>query len=119
MATKLNAFIYVASFLPGTTPAFLDQFLAAAIQNAINRKGALRGLQTGVAAVTVAVVDSATPEQVAWAAQPHGRRFAAITFPVVADASSRRAVYPQRMVLGGIYTGYLQELVRAYVESQL
>jgi hypothetical protein len=119
MGTKLYAFIYAASFLPGTSAAFLDQFLDAAIQNAINRKGALRGFQIGVAAVTVAVVDSATPEQVAWASQPHGRRFAAITFPVLADASSRRVVYPQRMVLGGIYLGYLQELVRSYVETQI
>jgi hypothetical protein len=119
MGTKLYAFIYAASFLPGTSAAFLDQFLDAAIQNAINRKGALRGFQIGVAAVTVAVVDSATPEQVAWASQPHGRRFAAITFPVLADASSRRVVYPQRMVLGGIYLGYLQELVRSNVETQV
>jgi hypothetical protein len=119
MATKLNVFIYVASFLPGTSAAFLDQFLAAAIQNAINRKGALRGFQTGVAAITVVVVDSATPEQVAWASQPHGRRFAAITFPVLVDASSRRTVYPQRMVLGGKYLGYLQDAVRTSVESQV
>ena len=119
MATKLNASIYAASFLPGTSVAFLDQFMAAAIENAIHQRGALRGFQVGVAAVAVAVVDDATPEQVAWASQPHGRRFAAVTFPVLADSSSRHVVYPQRMVLGGIYLGYLQELVRTYVETQV
>ncbi len=67
----------------------------------------------------MAVVDSATPEQVAWASQPHGRRFAAITFPVLADASSHQVIYPKRMVLGGIYLGYLQELVRSNVETQV
>lgn len=119
MATKLHVSICAASFLPGTSAPFLDQFLAAAIENAINRKGALRGFQVGVAAIAVAVVDGATPEQIAWASQPHGRRFAAVTLPVLADASSRQVVYPQRMIIGGIYLGYLQELVRKYVEAQV
>ena len=119
MATKLNVCIYAAWFLPGTTVEMLDHYLAAACQDAIDRKGALRGLQTGVAAITAAIVDSATPEQVAWAATPHGRRFAAITFPVLVDAGTRRVVRPERMVLGGIYTGYLQELVRTHIEAPI
>ena len=117
MATQLNTFIYAASFLPGTTSAFLDQYMATACQDAINRKGAMRGFQVGVAAVAVAAVDQATPELSAWAATPHGRRFAALTFPVLVDASPRQVVYPQRMALGGIYTGYLKDLVRTYVEA--
>jgi hypothetical protein len=119
MATQLNTLIYAASFLPGTTIAFLDQYMATACQDAINRKGAMRGFQVGVAAVTVAAVDQATPELTAWAATPHGRRFAALTFPVLVDASTRQVVYPQRMVLGGIYTGYLKDLVRTYIEAPI
>jgi hypothetical protein len=116
MATRLNSFIYVASFTPGTTVEVLDGYLKAACQDAINRKGANRGLQSGVAAVTVAIVDNATTEQAAWAMKPHGRRFAAITFPVLVDATTRRVVFPERMVLGGIYAGYLKDLVRTHVE---
>ena len=119
MATKLNVCIYAAWFIPGTPVEMLDQYLAAACQDAIDRKGALRGLQTGVAAITVAIVDSPTPEQIAWASTPHGRRFASITFPVLVDAGNRRVVRPERMVLGGIYTGYLQELVRTHIEAPI
>ncbi len=119
MATRLNTFIYVASFAPATTAPVLDQYLAAACQGAINRKGANRGLQSGVAAVTVAIVENATPEQAGWAAKPHGRRFAAITFPVIVDAATRKAAFPERMVLGGIYAGYLKDFVRAHVEGPI
>ena len=70
-----------------------------------------------MAAVTVAVIDNATNDEQAWAVKPHGRRFAAVTFPVLADPSAKRVIRPERMVLGGIYTGYLQDLVRTYVEA--
>jgi hypothetical protein len=119
MATRLNTFIYVASFTAGTTTQVLDDYLKAACQDAINQKGANRGLQSGVAAVTVAIVDSATPEQAAWAAKPHGRRFAAITFPVLVDAATHKTVFPERMVLGGIYAGYLKDLVKRHVEGPI
>jgi hypothetical protein len=119
MATRLNTFIYVASFTPGATTQILDDFLKAACQDAINRKGANRGLQSGVAAVTVAIVDNAGPDQVAWATKPHGRRFAAITFPVLVDATTHKVVFPKRMVLGGIYAGYLKDLVRTHVEAAI
>lgn len=119
MATLLHTFIYAAWFHPGTPVETLDQYLAAACQYAIDKKGALRGMQVGVAAVTVAIVDNATAEQVEWAAHPHGRRFAAIAFPVLVDATARRVIRPERMVLGAIYTGYLQELVRTYVETPI
>jgi hypothetical protein len=89
----------------------LDVYLDAACQDAIARKGALRGVQTGVSAIAVAVVDRATADLVAWASKPHGRKFAAITFPVLVDASSRSVTRPERMVLGGIYLGYLKDLV--------
>ena len=119
MATLLHTFIYAAWFHPGTPVEALDQYLAAACQHAIDKKGALRGMQIGVAAITIALVDNATPEQVGWASRPHGRRFAAIAFPVLVDATARRTVRPERMVLGGIYTGYLQELVTTYVQKPI
>jgi hypothetical protein len=120
MATTLNSFLYVAAFQPGSAASgVLDAYLAAACQDAINQKGAMRGFQSGVAAITVAVIDHATPQDEAWAAKPHGRRFAAITFPVLADPAAGKVVRPDRMILGGIYTGYLQGLVRQYVEGPL
>ena len=120
MATRLNSFVYIAAFQPGgAASGALDQYLAAACQDAINKKGAMRGAQSGVAAVAVAAIDDATAEDEAWGAKPHGRRFAAFSFPVLADTTASKVVRPQRMVLGGIYTGYLQGLVRDYVEAPM
>jgi hypothetical protein len=120
MATKLNSFIYVAVFQPGSAASgVLDEYLNAACQDAINKKGLMRGAQTGVAAVVVAAIDQATPQEEAWAAKPHGRRFAAIPFPVLADPTAGKVVRPERMILGGIYAGYLKDLVRQYVEAPL
>jgi hypothetical protein len=120
MATKLNTFVYVAAFPPGgAASGALDEYLNAACQDAINKKGLMRGAQSGVAAVVVAAVDRATPQDEAWGAKPHGRRFAAITFPVLADPIAGKVVRPERMILGGIYAGYLKDLVRQYVEAPL
>jgi hypothetical protein len=120
MATRLHTLIYVSAFQPGSAAdGVLDEYLAAACQDAIDQKGAWRGVQVGVSAIAVAAIDHATPQDEMWAARPHGRRFAAIAFPVVADPSTRRVIRPEKMVLGGIYAGYLQDLVRKYVERPL
>lgn len=120
MATRLNTFIYVSAMAAGSSAdGLLDEFLAAALQDAIDQNRAWLGMQQGVAAIVVAAIDHATPQDEMWAARPHGGRFAAIAFPVVADPSTRRVIRPQHMVLGGVYTSYLQDLVRRYVEAAL
>jgi hypothetical protein len=128
IAATLNSFLYVAAFQPGSgASGVLDSYLAAACEDAIHREGANWGFLPAVAPITVAVIDRAAPEDEAWAARPHGRRnlgqrsrpFAAITFPVLADPAAGKVVRPERMIIGGIYTGYLQGLVRQYVEGPL
>jgi hypothetical protein len=128
IAATLNSFLYVAAFQPGSAASgVLDTYLAAACEDAINREGANWGFQPAVAPITVAVIDRATPQDEAWAARPHGRQilsewwrpFAAITFPVLADPAGGKVVRPEHMIVGGIYTGYLQGLVRQYVEGPL
>ena len=119
MATKLHWFIYATVMAPGTPADALDRYLDDACQDAINRKGAMRGAQSGVAAVTVVAIDGVAPEVERWATKPHGRRFAALTFPVLAEVGAAKVVRPERMMLGGIYTGFLKDLVRQYVETPM
>ena len=119
MLTKLNWFIYATAMPPGTPVGALDEYMTQACQDAINRKGLMRGAQSGVAAVTVAVIDGVAPEAEKWPDHPHGRRFAAITFPVLAEVGAGKVVRPERMILGGIYTGFLKDLVRQYVETPM
>jgi hypothetical protein len=120
MGSRLHSFVYIAVFQPGSAASgALDEYMAAAVQDAINKKGLMRGAQSGVAAVAVAAIDHSTLQEQAWAAKPHGRRFAAMTFPVLADPTTGTVVRPERMIVGGLFTGYLKELVATYVEAPL
>jgi hypothetical protein len=124
--TRLKSFLYVAAFQPGSaTSGVLDEYLGAARWDAIKKKRDMRGLElaavgiTVVAAMTVAVIDYATPQDEAWAAKPHGSRIGAITFPVLANPAAGNVIRPDRMIVGALFTGYLQGLVRQYVEGPL
>jgi hypothetical protein len=124
--TRLKSFLYVAAFQPGSAAlGVLDAYLAAARWDAIQKRREMRGLElaatgiTVIAAVTVAVVDYATPQDEAWAARPHGSRVGAITFPVVVNPATGNVIRPDRMIVGALFTGYLQSLVRQYVEAPL
>ena len=77
------------------------------------------GLQSGTAAVAVAVVSGGAGEGAAWASRPHGRRFAAIAYPVAVDLGARSVVEPTRMVLGGIFVPFLRGVVSDVVRSTL
>jgi hypothetical protein len=124
--TRLKSFLYVAAFQPGSAASgVLDEYLGAARWDAIKKKREMRGLElaaagiTVVAAMTVAVIDYATPQDEAWAARPHGSRIGAITFPVMANPIAGNIIRPDRMIVGALFTGYLQSLVRLYVEAPL
>lgn len=118
-ATRLHTFIFASIFeSTPATPAALDAFMRQARKYAIANKGGLpRGLQTGTASVIVAVIDKPIPELTKWARRPHGRRFAALTYPVLVTTSLRTVEQPSRMMLGGIYTRYLRTLVDQHVTS--
>jgi hypothetical protein len=121
LATRMHTFIIAAAFPTGTTTTDqLDGFLRAATEYAKANKGGLpRGLQTGVAAIVVAVAESADHPAYGWASKPHGRQFAALPFPVLADTSTGQVAMPRRMVLGGIYKAYFQSLVTEHVTTPL
>jgi hypothetical protein len=121
MATRMHAFVVAAPFAPGfAVPPALDQFLNDALDHAMAHKAGLpRGLQTGVAAIVVAVTAGADEAARQWAASPHGRRFAAMPFPVLADVATGRIDFPRRMVIGGIYRSYFQQLVERHVAPSL
>ncbi|HET8620077.1 MAG TPA: hypothetical protein VFM27_14015 [Acidimicrobiales bacterium] len=121
MATRLHTFLVASAFPPGTATADqLDRFLHLALDHAVaNKSGLPRGLQTGVAVVAVAVTTGAGPEAAAWASSVHGRRWAAIPFPVLVDGASGQVVHPKRMVIGGIYASHLRRVVTDVVAPAL
>jgi hypothetical protein len=115
MATKLHTFVMVADFGADASPDVLDRYLTEAVQYSISAKGgAPRGLQTGTCAMTVAVTESAGGAG-GWAVKPHGRRFAAMAFPVLVDVTAGSVSHPQRMAIGAIYVPYLKKLVQEHI----
>jgi hypothetical protein len=112
MAARLHTFVVVARFDdggPGVDAATLDRYLDASCHYAMaHKQGLPRGLQTGTAAVAVAVVDRAGADAVTWADHSHGSRFAAITYPVTVELATGRVVHPPRKVMGAVFNGHLK-----------
>jgi hypothetical protein len=119
MAARLHTFVVVTRFDEGGAgpdTAGLDAFLDASCRYAVGHKQGLpRGLQTGTAAVAVAVVDRAGPDALAWADHSHGSRFAAITYPVTVEAATGRVVHPPRKVVGAVFNGHLKAVAEEIV----
>ena len=117
VATKLHTFLVATVFPPGTaTPDQLDGFMQAALGYAQAHKGGLPvGLQTGLAAISVAVTEYTDPAAQSWAATPHGRKFGMLTFPVLLDVTTGAVTRPPRLVVGGVYSGYLKGIVAKHV----
>jgi hypothetical protein len=123
MAVRLHTFVVVARFrtdlVPPASPV-LERFLDASCAYAAAHKGGLpRGLQTGTAAVAVAVVDDGDDGARAWADHPHGRRFAAMAYPVAVEASTGRVTHPPRMMVGAVFNGHLRRIAEAIVAPAL
>lgn len=61
--------------------------------------------------MVVAVGSGLSPEVRSWAERVHGRKFGAVTHPVIADLDAGDVVEPARTVLGGSYFSYLHAIV--------
>jgi hypothetical protein len=119
-ATRLHTFVVVAQFEPAPDGAELDRFLELASRyGAANKDGLPAGLQTGTAAIAVAVVDHATAASTAWAARVRGRGFASIPYPVLANLETATVEHPGRMVLGAVYGSYLAGIADRLVAPAL
>ena len=118
-ATRLHTFLVAGVFPPGmATPDQLDGFMRAAMEYGKANKGGLPvGLQSGVAAISVAVTEHADPSAHQWAATPHGRQFGVLSFPVLLDAATGEVTRPPRMLIGGVYSSYLKGIVDRHVTA--
>jgi hypothetical protein len=120
-AVRLHTFVVVARFSPDPGDvATLDRFADEARRWALANKGGLpSGLQTGTAAVVVAVMDGANEVAVQWATVTRAKRFAVTTYPVVADITTGRVVHPRRMVVGAVFNSYLRDIAEEIVAPAL
>jgi hypothetical protein len=122
MAVRLHTSVIVASFSGAEARRdVLDEFLDAASRWAVqNRAGrGLLGLQSGTAAVAVAVIRDGAGDALSWASESHGQRFAALAYPVAVDLSAATIVQPRRMVVGRVFTPFLRGIVRDVLKASL
>ena len=121
-AVRLHTAVIVRPFTAAeATLATLDQYLDECSRWAVaHRSGSpMLGLQSGTAAVAVAVLTGGAGEGAAWASRAHGRRFAAIAYPVAVDLDAGTVVEPTRMVLGGIFVPFLRGVVAKTIRASL
>ncbi len=122
VAVRLHTAVIVCSFSAAeATVEALDAFLDAASRWAVeNRRGrGPLGLQSGTAAIAVALLPEGAGQAHEWASKSHGNRFAAIAYPVAIDLREATVVQPRRMVVGGIFVAFLRGVVRDVLEAPL
>lgn len=118
VATTLHVFTFMAA-LPSATAEDVDGYAAACAQYAKKHKpGLFRGLQTGSAAIAVAVVDSASAAVREFAAGKPKKRFAIIALPAVIDAGTGETITAaEHLVWGAVYDAHLRHVLRDHVGS--
>jgi hypothetical protein len=120
MATQLHTFVFGLPVPQGADTAWLDEQLVAAVQFARRAGGGLPGgLQTGRAVVLAAVGADLDPALRTWAAKPHARKWAVVTYPVLGDVVAGTMVQPKRPALGAVYHGYLADVAETYLAPAL
>ncbi len=123
LATRLQTFVVLAEFPqapPNVGPQALDGLLDDAVTYAIaSHSGPMRGLQSGVAIIAIAVGHGWSPGERDWAAKPRRRRFAAMTMPVIADVADGQVLRPERAFIGFIYQSYLRSVVADFVQQPM
>jgi hypothetical protein len=113
MATTLHLVVNVAT-TEHATAADLEQFTRATLEHVKAVKGSMRGFQSGVAAITVVVAESADGSAVQFARSQIVKGFAAFAWPVVVDLGAGvRTSHAGRPVIGGVYTSWMRRQIDA------
>ncbi len=119
MLTRLHTFVFAVDFADEVlSEELLDRYVDVASGYAIKSKGGLpRGLQSGTAAVVVAISTNPSAEAQQWASRQRGRRFAATTFPVMLSSTTGKVTHPGPAVIGAIYNSHLRRVADDVVGS--
>jgi len=107
--TTLHLYTVVAA-APQVDAAVLATFTDQALEYAVQQRKGLRGMQSGVAVIPVLGGGIVSPDAAAFAHDRLVRRFAATAWPAVVDlGTGATASHRGRVLLGGVYSGWLRE----------
>ena len=109
MFSRLHTFVFVIDFGDeDVTAATLTHLVDLARGYAIKKKGGLpRGLQSGTAAIVVALSRAPSPALLAWSSRNAARRFAAMTFPVAVNTTTGTLTHPRPALVGYLFNAHL------------
>lgn len=111
MAVRIHLLVYVQT-VDTVTIDGLERFTLASMQRAIAAKGALRGLQVGVAVAPIQIGASVTDGARRYAQHQILLRHGAFAWPVAIDATSGEVHrHTGRPLAGWIYTKWMREQV--------
>ena len=111
MASRLHTFVTVRS-VPVVTVGELEAFAQASLEYTKAAKGAMRGVQSGVAAIAVLVGESVEEDAAQYARKQLVRNFAAFAWPVTVDLSTgERSSHRGRPTIGAIFTGWMRKQI--------
>jgi hypothetical protein len=115
MFSKLHLFT-VATAVEEISAFAVEDFIKQVGTYGKDAKGAMRGMQSGVATFAVLVGDRVHPDAVAAAVQPAKIEFAVRTQPVVVDLSTGVVhTFRGRQLWGFAMNGYLRRKLNLYV----
>lgn len=113
MATRMHLLIYVQT-IDTVTIDGLERFALACTEHALATKGALRGLQIGVAVAPVQIGAHVEDGAQRYAQRQILNRFGAFAWPVAIDATSGEVFrHVGRPAIGAIYTSWMRRQVDA------
>lgn len=116
LATKMHTFTFIAALDSAGRETLASFANACADYAEKNKPGLPRGLQTGSAAVTVAVVEGPSEDAVSWASSRPKRRFATMLFPALVDAETGTVTTVKKhLVWGAIYDGHFRRVLGDHV----
>lgn len=111
LATRVHLLVYVQTVDTVTTDG-LERFAVAAMEDALARKGGMRGMQVGVAVVPLQIGARVDDGARRFAEHQILRRYAAFTWPVAMDAPTGQASrHLGRPAIGGLYTSWMRQQI--------
>lgn len=119
MATQLNTFIVASDFGEETVgEAQIERHLEAAFRFAkANYTGWPRGLQSGLAVISVLIGNNISDEAKAYCTElKSGKKWAAVTVPVVVDTAENKVYsFRKKPMWGRIYYPHFEKLIKTLI----
>jgi hypothetical protein len=111
LMTKINLFTVVAE-ADAATADTIEEFTSRSLDYGIAQKGRFRGLQNGIAVISILVANTVEPDAIAFAKTHLTRRAGAFAWPVLVDLSLGISYrHEGRVFIGGFFAHWMRDQI--------